>query len=68
VKPPEVPAVFVRPPELASMLRMSKPKVYALLADGSIPCTRVGGLIRIPLAWVDKSVADAMRGTEEPSK
>lgn len=62
---PDIPALFVGVPQLAAMLGLSKSRVYALLARGEIPCTRIGPSLRIPLAVVEKYVNDAVREVDE---
>jgi len=44
--------VFLRPDEVAEMLRISKRKVYELInnIDNPLPSKMIGGRIRIPYA------------------
>ena len=54
--------ILVRPAEAAAMLSMSRSRLYELLASGAIPSIRFdnGRTLRIPLAALEKLVADAM--------
>jgi excisionase family DNA binding protein len=43
---------FMRPADIAPVLRVTTSRVYQLIASGVIPAVRVGGAIRIPRsAW-----------------
>jgi excisionase family DNA binding protein len=57
-------APMMRPDEVASELRLSRVRVYALIRSGEIPATRVGGAIRIPreawLTWLSARAHDAL--------
>jgi len=48
--------LLVKPTEAAEMLRISRARVYELIASGKVPSVRVGRFTRIPLAalreWV----------------
>jgi hypothetical protein len=45
--------LFLKPSELAVAISASPSKVYAGIADGSIPSVRISGLLRIPVAFAD---------------
>jgi len=49
--------LFARPAEAAQMLRISRSKVYALIAAGTIPSRRIGGSVRVPLDALRKMAA-----------
>jgi len=48
--------LLLRPDEAAAALGISRSKLYALLADGSLPWVRVGRSLRVPCeglaAWI----------------
>ncbi|HUY28578.1 MAG TPA: helix-turn-helix domain-containing protein [Candidatus Binataceae bacterium] len=58
--------LFARPAEAASMLRISRSKVYELIASGAIPSRRIGGSVRVPLAAL-REMAVAGTGTGDGS-
>jgi hypothetical protein len=43
--------LFLKPSELAVAISASPSKVYAAIADGSIPSVRIAGLLRVPAAF-----------------
>ena len=59
----------LRPAEVAPLLGLSTGRVYQLIADGTIPATRIGRAIRIPRvaweAWLEeqrrRAIADAKK-------
>lgn len=54
---------FVRVPQAAVLLQISRAKAYALAASGDLPSIRIGkGSIRIPLDAVERLVEVAMKG------
>ena len=55
----------VKPHYVASVLQMSRSKVYELIAQGIIPSVRIGGMIRVPHDALEKLVADAMKTRPE---
>jgi excisionase family DNA binding protein len=50
--------LLLRPQEAAESLGISRAKVYALLADGTLPRVKVGSSIRVPLAALEQWVVD----------
>lgn len=46
--------------ELADYLQIGKASAYRLVHDGTLPSVRIGRQIRIPIAAVDKWLAEAM--------
>ncbi len=56
--------VLLKPVEFAALTNQCKAKVYDGVATGAIPSVRVNGMIRIPAAYVEKLVNDAMASTE----
>ena len=50
------------PRETATELRISRSKVYELLAAGILPSVRIGSSIRVPRAalrdWIDRQLAE----------
>jgi len=59
--------LLLKPVEYAALTHQSKSSVYDGLKTGAIPSVRVNGLIRIPRAFVDKLIEEAMASvsTEE---
>ena len=55
---------FLKPVEAAETLRISRSKLYEALAQGEIPSVRIAGLIRVPRAWVEQQVAQAIATVE----
>jgi hypothetical protein len=45
--------LFLKPSELAVAISASPAKVYAAIADGSIPSVRIAGMLRVPAAFAD---------------
>lgn len=45
--------------ELAEYLNVGKASAYRLVHDGTLPSVRIGRQIRIPIAAVDKWLAEA---------
>jgi hypothetical protein len=52
--------VLLKPVEFAMLTNQSKSSVYNGLATGAIPHVRVNGLLRIPRAFVDRLIAQAL--------
>jgi hypothetical protein len=52
--------VLLKPVEFAMLTNQSKSSVYNGLATGAIPHVRVNGLLRIPRAFVDQLIAQAL--------
>jgi excisionase family DNA binding protein len=46
--------LLVRPSEIAVMYSVSRGKIYELLANGTLPCVRIGGMLRVPVEAVRK--------------
>jgi excisionase family DNA binding protein len=44
---------FIGPEELADRWGVNKKTILAHVADGTIPCTKLGRRWLIPLAWVE---------------
>jgi excisionase family DNA binding protein len=58
--------IFVRPVEAASLLSVSRSRIYEMLNAGTIPAVRLGGTAwRIPRAAIEKLARDAMNQTAE---
>jgi excisionase family DNA binding protein len=65
---PDIPARFLRPPELAKMVGISTRKIYDMLARGEIPCTRIGPFIRVPATVVEDYIRDALGESAESKR
>jgi excisionase family DNA binding protein len=52
--------LFFRPVEAAAALGISKSKIYELIAHGEIPSVRIGGILRVPAAALERLIAQAM--------
>jgi excisionase family DNA binding protein len=50
--------LFLRVPQAAELLQISRAKAYALAASGDLPCVRIGkGSIRIPMEAIENLAA-----------
>lgn len=49
--------ILLKPVQGAKMINCSTSKFYDLLARGEIPSVRVGGMLRVPLAALEKIAA-----------
>ena len=59
--------LFLRPTEAAAMLSVSRTRLYEMLNAGTIPAVRLEGRTwRIPRAALERLVADAMGGSDDP--
>jgi len=56
--------LFVRPREAAAMIGAGRSKIYELIASGEIPSVRIGGMLRVPVAALEKLARDAASGSE----
>jgi excisionase family DNA binding protein len=52
----------VKPVEAAALIGISKSKTYEMLAKGELPSVKLGGLIKIPFAALQKLADEAMAG------
>lgn len=50
--------ILLRVSEVAPLLGVSRSKAYELVARGEIPSVRIGGLMRVPLADLRRSIAE----------
>ena len=50
--------LLLRPKEAADALGIGRSKCYALIASGELPSVRVGASIRVPLAMLEKWIAN----------
>ena len=57
--------LFVKPIEAAALIGASRSKLYELVSSGEIPSVRIGGLLRIPLAALERLAHDADSATAE---
>jgi hypothetical protein len=53
--------ILLKPVEYATLTNQSRSSVYNGLATGAIPHVRVNGLLRIPRAFVDRLIEQALR-------
>ena len=53
-QPPEHESLLLRPAEVATKLRVSRTKVYELIASGAIPSMKVGNSVRVPLKRLEQ--------------
>lgn len=49
---------FLRVPEVAKLLRISRARAYEMVADGSIPHVRVGRCIRVRLTELEARLSE----------
>jgi excisionase family DNA binding protein len=61
--------LLLRPEDAAKALGLGRSKMYALLADGTIPSVRVGTSLRVPSealkAWVDTKLPEGWRSPRQ---
>ena len=57
---------LMTPLEAAQALRVSRSKVYALIASGRLPATRITGSVRIPRAALEQHIAAATSWPDAP--
>jgi excisionase family DNA binding protein len=60
----EQPRILWRVAEVAKMLGVSRSTIYAWIARGQIPVTRLGGVIRIPDEALRDLIAQKTKLTE----
>jgi len=56
----KVQAVMVRPIDAATMLSVSRSKLYEMIHQGIVPATTIGGVLRIPRAAIDRIAQEAL--------
>jgi excisionase family DNA binding protein len=54
--------LFVKPIEAAAMIGASRSKIYEMVSRGQIPSVRIGGLLRIPIAALERLAREAEEG------
>jgi excisionase family DNA binding protein len=59
--------LFFRVTEVAEIIGVSKSKAYELVANGTIPSVRIGGLLRVP-AEVLRKLAEIEDSPEGPAR
>jgi excisionase family DNA binding protein len=52
----------VKPIEAAAMIGASRSKIYEMVSRGQIPSVRIGGLLRIPIAALERLAREAEEG------
>lgn len=57
--------MLLKPTEAAETLGIGRTRVYEMLACGELPSLRIGRSIRIPLAGLQKWIADRSNGSPE---
>jgi excisionase family DNA binding protein len=70
MKPVDLP-LFLTVPEVARLVRISKPTLYAAIKRGEIPSVKIAGCLRITrqtvLAWLEQGgVAQTIGGNRCP--
>jgi excisionase family DNA binding protein len=55
---------LLRPLDAAAALNISRSKLYDEIARGRIPVVKVGNLMRVPRAWIEKQVEAALKNVE----
>ncbi len=61
----ERPRLLLRPREVADLIGVSRTTAYELIAAGTIPSVRLGNLLRVPAAALEKLVAGIPVETED---
>jgi excisionase family DNA binding protein len=57
---------LLKPDEVAVELRISRAKVYELLASGELPSIKVGSSIRVPSALLRTWIEDRLVASRDP--
>jgi len=60
--------LMLKPVEVAETLRLSRSRVYELIASGQLPSVRVGRFSRIPLDALRRWVEEHSQATGEPGR
>jgi len=53
--------LLLRPAKAAQLLDMSRSKLYDALTRGEIPSLRIAGQLRVPMAAVEKLIAEQVQ-------
>jgi excisionase family DNA binding protein len=61
-------ADLLRPLDAAAVLNISRSKLYEEINRGRIPVVKVGNLMRIPRAWIERQVNDAIKAVESEGR
>ena len=57
--------VFLKPVAFAKAIQASKSKVYEMIQRGELPHAVIGGMIRIPVAALEKFNREAMQSAND---
>jgi excisionase family DNA binding protein len=57
-------AELLRPLDAAAALNISRSKLYEEIHHGRIPVVKVGNLMRVPRAWIERQVDAALKAVE----
>ena len=52
--------LLLKPINAAAMLSVGRSKIYEMIYDGTVPSVRIGGMLRVPRAAIEKLADDAM--------
>ena len=55
---------FIKPREAGRILNIGESKLYAALKTGSIPSTKIAGMLRVPRRWIEQKVTEAIAASE----
>lgn len=55
------PAMLLKIPEAARALNISKSLAYLMVASGELPKVRIGRAVRVPVAELERYIADKLR-------
>ena len=61
-------AELLRPLDAAAALNISRSKLYEEINRGRIPVIKVGNLMRVPRAWIERQVAAALEAVESEGR
>lgn len=53
--------LLYRPREVADLIGVSRTTAYELIAAGTIPSVRLGNLLRVPAAALEKLIAESSK-------
>ena len=60
--------LFLKPMEAAALIRAGRSKIYELIGSGELPSVRIGGMLRIPIAALEKLARKAVDDQAESSR
>ncbi|HAF18754.1 MAG TPA: hypothetical protein DEV93_14940 [Chloroflexi bacterium] len=59
-------SVMLRPEEVAKVLRIGRTRTFELLGSGDLPVVRIGRVVRVPKAALDRWIDEHTAVRESP--